>query len=133
VVPGIIFAFRPLHCQDPFWHVKAGEAMVRTHQVLKHDVFSHTAPGAHWTSLEWLSEVAMYCIHGALGFKGLRLMSALGFGAILVGVYRLLLRASGNKWWALIGTMIPYHFFLARMTGRPEVLGTVGLGSMHRV
>lgn len=56
---------------DTFWHLKAGEYMVKHKTILTHDVFSWTVTGAHWYSHEWLWEVIAYIVYSKLGFTGL--------------------------------------------------------------
>lgn len=47
---------------DYYWHLKAGEYMVKNHIVLKTDVFSWYLPAFHpvWISHEWLFEIFLY-------------------------------------------------------------------------
>lgn len=47
---------------DYFWHIKAGEKMVSSHSILKHDVFSWYLKGKYWMSHEWLFEVIIYLL-----------------------------------------------------------------------
>lgn len=51
---------------DYFWHIKAGEYMMK-HGVLRKDVFSWYVSGKYWMSHEWLFEMILYslkCIFG---------------------------------------------------------------------
>ena len=45
---------------DYFWHIKAGEVMVKNSKILTHDVFSWYMNGKYWFSHEWLFEVLIY-------------------------------------------------------------------------
>ena len=45
---------------DYFWHIKAGEYMVRNHTILTQDIFSWTIPGTYWMSHEWGFEIIIY-------------------------------------------------------------------------
>lgn len=72
---------------DTFWHLKAGEYMVKHKAVLTHDVFSWTVPNAHWYSHEWLWEVIAYVIYSKFNFTGLFIFDLLQvFLILLLGV-----------------------------------------------
>lgn len=45
---------------DYYWHIKAGEYMIKNHTILTHDVFSWYLNGKYWMSHEWLFEVIFY-------------------------------------------------------------------------
>lgn len=47
---------------DYYWHIKAGEYMVKNHTILTHDVFSWYLGGKYWMSHEWLFEVILYAL-----------------------------------------------------------------------
>jgi len=88
---------------DTFWHLKAGEYMVKHKTVLTRDVFSWTVPGAHWYSHEWLWEVIAYVIYSKFGFTGLFVFDLLQvFLILLLGV-------------VLFNSALSYTVFLAGM------------------
>lgn len=45
---------------DYYWHLKAGEYMVKHQEILTHDIFSWIVAGKYWMSHEWLFEVMIY-------------------------------------------------------------------------
>ena len=61
---------------DTYWHLAAGEWMLRHGAILHADPFSYTAPGHAWDTHEWLTEVLMAGVFGALGWSGLQLLFA---------------------------------------------------------
>jgi hypothetical protein len=59
---------------DLWGHVRFGQIMLRTGHLIRHDIFSYSAPGAPWTNHEWLAEVVMALLYNALGVAGLKLL-----------------------------------------------------------
>ena len=62
---------------DTYWHLAAGEWIIRHRSVPDVDVFSHTRAGAPWVAHEWLSEVIMAAAFLAGGWSGLAVLFAL--------------------------------------------------------
>lgn len=61
---------------DTYWHLGAGEWMLRHARVPDVDVFSHSRPGAPWTAHEYLAEVLMTLAYRAGGWSGLAVLFA---------------------------------------------------------
>ena len=59
------------HDPDVYWHLAAGDWMVRHLEVLRRDEFSYTIAGQPWIAQEWLSEVVMSLAYRAGGWAGL--------------------------------------------------------------
>jgi hypothetical protein len=68
---------------DTYWHVAAGNWMLRHLAVPHHDPFSFTMPGAPWIDLEWLGEVLMALAYDAGGWSGLVLLTGLALALAL--------------------------------------------------
>jgi hypothetical protein len=66
---------------DTSWHIAAGQWMIDHREIPYSDPFSYTAFGKPWVAHEWLSEVLMALVHGALGFTGLATFVALAVAA----------------------------------------------------
>lgn len=81
-------AARGVHDPDLWWHLRAGQEMVATHQVLHQDIFSYTRLGQPWIAHEWLSEVLMYLVFRAAGWTGLTLAFAVVIAATFFLLYR---------------------------------------------
>ncbi len=47
---------------DYFWHIKAGEYMVKNSRFLTRDIFSWIVKGKYWMSHEWLFEIIIYLL-----------------------------------------------------------------------
>ena len=42
---------------DIWYHLKAGEVIVGTHNILKQDIFPYTSFGKTWINHQWLSQI----------------------------------------------------------------------------
>jgi hypothetical protein len=62
---------------DMWWHLSAGDEMLRSGQILLTDVFSFTRTGAPWTNVSWLCQVGMAVIYHWQGYLGLSAAVAL--------------------------------------------------------
>ena len=69
---------------DAGWHIRTGEAILRTGTLPRTDPYSFTQGGKPWFAWEWLSDVAVGRIHQSLGLKGVALFYA---AAIAAGVW----------------------------------------------
>src|ERR1700757_3016844 len=56
---------------DTWWHVTAGEQILKTHTWPTSDTYSFTARGAGWIAYEWLGEVFLALAARAGGLMGL--------------------------------------------------------------
>jgi hypothetical protein len=82
---GVAVAFlRPLLAFDLWWHIRAGELIVRTAAVPRVDPFSFTAAGLPWTYHSWLSGVVFWWVHEAAGDAGLVAVRAVAVCASLL-------------------------------------------------
>jgi len=73
---------------DTGYHIRAGEYIIDTLSIPKHDIFSFISPPLPWTAHEWLSEVIMATIHRAAGLTGV----AAFFSCIISLVYYLIFK-----------------------------------------
>jgi hypothetical protein len=80
---------------DMWWHLRCGEVQWRTQNVLKEDIFSHTATGTPWVNQSWLPQLAMYALYvlGSLAAPG-------GFAALALAVAALVAATFGIVWLA---------------------------------
>lgn len=69
---------------DSFWHLAAGEQILRTGHAISRDPWSWSMRGAPWADQEWGFEVLMALAYNAARFYGLFILSAgMGFGMLL--------------------------------------------------
>ncbi len=81
---------------DTGWHIRNGEAMLRTGSVPRIDGFSYTAAGKEWLSWEWASDVALGAAHRWGGPAGVAFVAALAIALAAWGAVRLSLALGGN-------------------------------------
>jgi hypothetical protein len=55
---------------DTGYHIRAGEFILNSLSIPKHDIFSYHLPPLPWVSHEWLSELIMAAIHKNFGLNG---------------------------------------------------------------
>jgi len=81
----LMVAGRSRFFRDPgtFWHVRFGQQMLQTGELIRHDSCSFTMPGKPWVPTQWAAECAMALIHRLAGWDGLLLATAV----ILAAVY----------------------------------------------
>jgi hypothetical protein len=73
---------------DTGYHVRAGEYILETFSIPKHDIFSFITPAIPWTAHEWLSEVIMAFVHRAFGLTGVVIF----FAFVIASAYCVLFR-----------------------------------------
>lgn len=109
-----------------FWHLRTGEAILDS-GFPHHDLFSFTAPGAHWVVQSWLAEVLYAGLDRTFGAFGIRVLIGLTGFAIAVLAYRLALRLSGNRVRAALLTALGLACLDTLWSERPLVLGVLAL------
>ena len=116
---------------DTWWHLLAGERILRTHSWPTSDIYSFTAPGAEWIAYEWLGDVALAWaarIAGPAGLMGM--LFALTSSALLLVYYYAYLRCRNSKaafvgswvvlplagvWFAIHPYLFGYIYLLAEL------------------
>lgn len=66
-----------VHVSSTWLHVKTGAKIVGDHALPRADAYSYTATGRPWTTDSWLSDAAIYLIHGEAGPRALIWLKAL--------------------------------------------------------
>jgi hypothetical protein len=108
---------------DTWWHVQAGEDILRTHTLPAVDTYSATGRGTEWVAYEWLGEVAMAAAFRAGGLEGLKLLD-LGLASVLVILlYGYSTLRSGNSKCGFIVSAACLPVVLGFCTMRPQMLG----------
>src|SRR5207247_455255 len=99
LVPAIVFisqATNDAYLVDFWHHLARGREMVRTGQLLDHDIFTYTVPGRYFLDVNWLTQVAYFHLFSWGGLELVRTINALllaGAWAWLVGICK---RVSGS-------------------------------------
>jgi hypothetical protein len=88
-------ATTPLLDGDIWWHLRAGETVLRTGAVPSIDTWTIVGQGQRWVSQDWFSNVVIALLYG-LGPWGSTLLS-LGFAMIVVTAFTILWRSIGSR------------------------------------
>jgi hypothetical protein len=110
---------------DTWWHIRAGEEILRTHTVPHTESYSFTAAGTEWMAYEWLGEVAMALAYRAGGLVGLKLLSLTLSGGMFLLLYVYATRRSGNCKAAFVVCAAVLPVAAVFWTLRPQLLGYI--------
>ena len=119
----LVFAqpFALLSDADTYWHLAAGRWIIVHGSVPAVDPFSHSIPGAPWTTHEWLSEVLLATTFQLAGWPGLVITATLAFAVTLAYLTRFLL-ARMEPIHALLLTALSVGMLAGHLLVRPHVL-----------
>ena len=106
---------------DPYWHVAVGRWIVAHRAIPVRDVFSHSAPGIPWTAHEWLSEVVMFAVWQAAGWRGIQLLISAMF-ALTAGYILRFLADRMQPVHAIPAGLLCLALMNEHFLGRPHVL-----------
>lgn len=81
---------------DTGYHIRAGEVIIDTLSIPRHDIFSFHAPKIPWTAHEWLSEVVMASLHRLFGLSGVLVFFAFVISFIYYLLFRIIRTYGGN-------------------------------------
>jgi len=104
------------------WHIRAGELMLRSHTVLRTDVFSSTMGGRPWYAWEWLYDGAIAAVHHFTGLNGVVLVTALLVSITFAWVFRLSLNRGSGMLVTLILLVLSVFASSIHFFARPHVL-----------
>lgn len=110
-----------LNDTDTGWHIRAGEYILNTLSIPRHDIFSFITPPIPWTAHEWLAEVIMALIHGSFGLTGIALFFAFMIAMICYLVFRMLRRSDGNILIAILVALLVIASSPMHWLARPHI------------
>lgn len=119
-----VYAARPITTWDFWWHVRAGEEIVRTGAVPATDPFSHTAGVRPWVNHEWLFDAILYLVWTRIGAWPVRIACGL-----LAALTVLIVARIANRWTrsAPLSALIALAFlglYFGNIQARPQTLST---------
>jgi hypothetical protein len=110
---------------DLAYLVRAGNAMLRSHHVLRADTFTFTVPGRSWLNQQWGSEVLLALVHRLGGWPAIGLLRGMVGVAVFLLVF-LTCRARGastrHASWLTLGSA---PLALGGLLARPQMFGLV--------
>ncbi len=81
---------------DTGYHIRAGEYILNTHSIPKHDMFSYLSPPLPWVAHEWLPEIFMAGIHKVFGLAGIVIFFSFLVSIVYCFLFKILLSLKGN-------------------------------------
>ncbi len=73
---------------DTGWHIRAGEWILQTHSIPRHDIFSFSRAGEPWYAWEWLADVLLALLHRSWGLAGVTVLCGCLLAAGVVVVFQ---------------------------------------------
>ncbi len=108
---------------DLWWHLKVGQDILATHRFPTSDPYSFTVAGQPWIAYEWLGEVLLARVNQAAGLRGLCLTLMILGSAVMLALYWLSTRRSGNSKAGFVTATILLVLSSVSFTLRPQMMG----------
>lgn len=122
-----------LNDADTGYHIRAGDYILQTLSIPRHDIFSYLTPPIPWTAHEWLSEVAMALLHRQFGLTGVVVF----FSLLIALTYYLLFRAlrsyEGNIFIAVAITILAFTSSQIHWLARPHIFSLLFMVAWYHV
>jgi len=106
---------------DTGYHIRAGEYILDTFSIPRHDIFSFLTPPLPWTAHEWLSEVIMALIHRASGLTGIVIFFALLISIVYYLLLKVIQKERGNILFAILILLWILAFSQLHWLARPHI------------
>ena len=104
---------------DTWWHLKSGQLMWESGEILRADPFSHTVHGKPWIDHGWLVQILLWPLYQGLGLAGLALLLAVLVTASFVLVY---VQCEGKPFLAAFATLIGAVASSVIWAARPQLV-----------
>ncbi|MBA7524334.1 Photosystem I assembly protein Ycf3 [subsurface metagenome] len=117
----LVLLIHKIYNFDIWWHLKAGQHIIRNQHIPGYDIFSYTASNRLWTDLHWLFQIIAYGIWRPLGAWGLIMMKIV----VVVSAFALLFKVGYRKEWHIVSMVSIFLAILVtseRFMVRPEIL-----------
>lgn len=117
----LVLLIHKIYNFDIWWHLKAGQDIIRNQHIPGYDIFSYTASNRLWTDLHWLFQILVYGIWRLLGAWGLIVMKIV----VLISAFALLFKVGYRKEWHIVSIVSIFLAILVvseRFMVRPEIL-----------
>jgi hypothetical protein len=115
-------AATPVVDPDVFWHVSAGEWILKNRRIPKTDPFSWTMLGRKWIAHEWLTEIVFGALHRLGGWPALVLYAVVVITTSWAIVARTCRRLGASAFWANTITGVAALSCLHTWGARPQML-----------
>jgi hypothetical protein len=115
-------ASRPLADADIGWHIRTGEQILTTKSVPRTDPFSSAMQGRPWIAWEWLYDVVLGVLHGAMGLNGVVWLAALIISGTFAILFSQLLKRGTGVPLALLLLMLSFGAASIHLFARPHIV-----------
>jgi hypothetical protein len=106
-----------------WWHIKVGDAILKTHTWPTADTYSFTVSGQPWLAYEWLGEIALALANRLGGILGLEILLFALAGGIMLALYGLATAHSRNSKAAFVACAVLLPLASVSFSLRPQMLG----------
>lgn len=106
---------------DTGYHIRAGEYILNTFSIPRHDIFSFHVPSIPWTAHEWLSEVIMAVINHFAGLTGVAVFFAFVIALVYYVMFRVVRSYNGNIFLAIIFVLLAVISSQIHWLARPHM------------
>ena len=128
----VLLSLMPVN--DLAYQIRAGQIMLDTHRLLRHDVFTYTIAGQGWIDQQWGAQLVFAGLFRVLGWRGLVVLRAI-LASVAVGTtYQRTRSAGGDPLVAgclCIGAFAATIFLPGTVALRPQLLA-IPLSSFPR-
>jgi hypothetical protein len=112
---------------DTGWHIRAGEFILGTLSVPKHDIFSFITPSPYWINSSWLSEVMMALVHRSLGLTGIVIFFGLLISLSYYVLFKLMQKEQGNIYLTVFILVFAIASSIFHWLARPHIFSLLFL------
>jgi hypothetical protein len=123
VLPVVASLEASISTVDVAYQVRAGDLMLKSHHLLRHDVLSFTAAGRPWTDQQWGSQIAFALAWRAGGWIALHLLRAALVGVIYLFVYLACRRAGASVRISAFLTLASFAVAVGGLAIRAQLFG----------
>jgi hypothetical protein len=122
VASGVALGWFQVFDHDVFWHLSAGQQILRSGGLPDRNLFSATFPDHPWLDLEWLFQVVIAACFQAGGWLGVALFKVLVVCLTGVTVFAAVLAAGAGPWSAAALAAGVLAVMRLRITERPHLV-----------
>ncbi|ABL00298.1 hypothetical protein [Pelobacter propionicus] len=122
-----------LNDADTGYHIRAGDYILQTLSIPRHDIFSYLTPPIPWTAHEWLSEVVMAILHRQFGLTGVVVFFSLLIALTYYLLFRELRSYEGNIFIAVAITILAFASSQIHWLARPHIFSLLFMVAWYHV
>ncbi len=110
---------------DLAYQIRAGDIMMRTHSLLRTDVFTFTVPGTQWFNQQWGAQLLLGATHRLGGWNAIALLNAALASIAFVFVFLACRRRGASTRTAALLSVAGFWVARQNLAMRPQLIGVV--------